>query len=110
MLASDLTLIECERVLIRAVTLGEISEADAADRRAVLRRAWEHWTRLHLDEEIADRARRPFPGEPVRTLDALHLATLLVGRGLVSGLVFLALDQRLRASARDLGVEVLPES
>jgi len=28
-MASDLTLIECDRVLIRAVTLGEIDEAEA---------------------------------------------------------------------------------
>jgi hypothetical protein len=31
-LASDLTLIECDRVLFRAATLGEFTEADAADR------------------------------------------------------------------------------
>ena len=36
--ASDLTLIECDRVLIRATTLGDLSEADAADRRAYLSR------------------------------------------------------------------------
>ena len=33
-IASDLTLLECGRVLIRAVALGEIDEAAAADRRA----------------------------------------------------------------------------
>ena len=32
-IASDLTLLECDRVLIRAVALGEINEAAAADRR-----------------------------------------------------------------------------
>ena len=30
--ASDLTLIECDRVLLRAVVLGEIDEATASDR------------------------------------------------------------------------------
>lgn len=35
--ASDLTLIECDRVLIRAQAIGEISGADAADRRATTR-------------------------------------------------------------------------
>ena len=30
---SDLTLIECSRVLIRAMVLGELNEAEAADRR-----------------------------------------------------------------------------
>ena len=32
--ASDLTLIECDRVLLRAVAVGELSEAEASDRRA----------------------------------------------------------------------------
>ena len=38
-MASDLVLIECDRVLIRAVTLGEIDEVTAADRRALLNAA-----------------------------------------------------------------------
>ena len=32
--ASDLTLIECDRVILRAAALGELTEAEAADRRA----------------------------------------------------------------------------
>jgi predicted nucleic acid-binding protein len=42
-LASDLTLVECDRVLIRAVTLGEIDEATAANRHARLSAAAAHW-------------------------------------------------------------------
>ena len=34
--ASDLTLIECDRVLLQASALGEFSEADSSDRRAHL--------------------------------------------------------------------------
>ena len=41
-MASDLVLIECDRVLIRAVTLGEIDEATASDRRAHLSAAAAH--------------------------------------------------------------------
>lgn len=41
--ASDLTLIECDRVLVRAVVLGAIDEAKAADRRAHLNAAAAHW-------------------------------------------------------------------
>src|SRR5580693_4800561 len=68
-MASDLVLIECDRVLIRAVTLGEIDEATAADRRALLNAAAAHWHLCRLSLDIVDRARRPFPSEPVRTLD-----------------------------------------
>ena len=52
-IASDLTLIECDRVLIRAVALGELSEAEAARRRAELNTAVAYWTVLRVAGEIA---------------------------------------------------------
>jgi predicted nucleic acid-binding protein len=107
-IASDLTLIECDRVLLRAVVLKELTEAEAADRRAHLASAATHWQILRIAPEIVDRARRPYPGEPIRTLDAIHLASLLVGRSVVQGLALLSLDDRVRQSARGLGVEVVP--
>ena len=106
--ASDLTLIECDRVLIRAINLGELTEAEAADRRAHLSAAASHWHVLRIANEVVDRARQPFPGEPIRTLDAIHVASALVARSVVSGLVMLSLDERVRDVAKKLGVEVLP--
>ena len=108
-MASDLTLVECDRVLIRAVALGEISEAEAADRRAHLTTAAARWNVLRMGPEIIERARRPFPGEPIRTLDALHLASALVARGAVAGIDLLSLDERIRAAARQLGFRLQPE-
>lgn len=107
-LASELTLVECERVLIRAQTRGRISEAAMADRHGRLVRAAEHWAVLALGEEIVRRTRRPFPLEPLRTLDALHLAAALHARSLVPETRLLSLDDRLRNSARELGFELLP--
>jgi predicted nucleic acid-binding protein len=106
--ASDLTLIECDRVLHRAVTLEELSEAEAADRRAELARVATHWTLLHIGAEVVDRARQSFPGAPLRALDAIHLASVLVGRSAVPGLALLSLDVRMRGAAQLLGIEVLP--
>ncbi len=106
--ASDLTLVECDRVLHRAAAVGELTEADAADRRAHLVTAAAHWHVLRLGQEVVGRARQPFPGEPIRTLDALHLASALVARGAVAGLELLSLDERVRRTARLLGVRVLP--
>ena len=80
-LASDLTLIECDRVLHRAATLGELTEAEVADRRAHLATAAAHWHVLRLGPEVVHRAREPFPGNPVRTLDAIHLASAASARG-----------------------------
>jgi len=106
--ASDLTLIECDRVLIRAIHLGELTEAETADRRAQLSAAASHWHVLRIANEVVDRARQPFPGEPIRTLDAIHLASTLVARSAVAGLNLLSLDERVRNAARKLGIEVLP--
>jgi PIN domain len=106
--SSDLTLIECDRVLLRAVALKELTEAEAADRRAHLAVAAAHWQILRIAPEIVDRARHPFPGEPIRTLDAIHLASLMVGRSAVRGLGLLSLDDRVRKAAKGLGVDIVP--
>ncbi len=107
-IASDLTLIECDRALHRAVALRELTEADAADRRAHLATASSHWTLLRIGSEVVDRARQPFPGPPIRTLDAIHLASLLVARSALPGLTLLSLDSRVRDAATQLGIEVRP--
>jgi len=107
--ASDLTLIECDRVLIRAAALGELTEAEAADRRGHLTTAAASWHVLRIGGEIVDRARQPFPGEPIRTLDAVHLASALVARSVAPGLELLSLDERIRTAARMLGLPLQPE-
>lgn len=107
--ASDLTLIECNRVLLHAATLGELTEAEAADRRAHLTMAASHWHVLRISQDIVERARQPFPGEPIRTLDAIHLASVLVARSAVAGLELLSLDDRIRKAAGRLGFRVRPE-
>lgn len=107
-LASDLTLVECDRVLNRATALGEMKEGDAADRRARLNAAAASWHVARLTPEVVERARRPFPLEPIRTLDALHLSAVLFLRGAVPGLVLLSLDDRICQVARQLGLDVAP--
>lgn len=108
--ASDLTMIECERVLHRAVALDELTEAEAADRRAYLVRAAAHWHMLRIGPEVVGRSRQPFPGGPIRTLDAIHLASALVARSAMAGLHVLSLDDRVRKAAGRLGIQCVPES
>jgi hypothetical protein len=105
---SDLTLIECDRVLVRAARLRELREADAADRRAHLVTAASHWHLLRVSSDVIDRARRPFPLEPIRTLDALHLASALVARAAVEGIELLSLDERVRSTGASLGFALQP--
>ena len=107
-LASELTLIECDRALIRAVATGLLSEGKAADGHSLLRRISTHWVILSLDPEIVERARRPFPVEPIRALDALHLAYALFARSLVPETGLLSLDQRVRSTGTELGLDVVP--
>ena len=106
--ASDLTLIECDRVLLRAVALGELNATEAADRHAYLIAAASQWQILHLAGEVVDRARQPFVAEPIRTLDAIHLASALTARAALAGLRLLSLDDRVRAAGKKLGFELLP--
>ena len=107
-LASDLTLIECERVIHRATALGELTEAEAADRRAHLATAAAHWHVLRIGPEVVDRARQPFPGDPIRTIDAIHLASVLVARSAIAGLQLLSLDDRIRVVGKRLGLALVP--
>ncbi len=63
---------------------------------------------LAATPDVVERARRSFPREPIRTLDAIHLATAGLCRGLVPGLRLLSLDDPIRKNGRALGFEVLP--
>jgi len=106
---SDLTLVECDRELHRAQLATEISEADAADRRAYLNEAASSWHILRVHPDGVERARLGFPLEPLDTLPALHLASALVARRAVPGLAVLTLDADVRRNAQQLGFRVVPD-
>lgn len=106
---SDLTLIECDRVLVRAAALGETSEAEAASRHAYLSAAVAGWTVLQIGKEIVERARRAFPIEPIRSLDAIHLASATTARSALPNLEILSLDTRIRNAATQLGFRLQPQ-
>ncbi len=93
---------------VRTVKLGEIDESTAADRRAHLNAAAAHWHLCRLSLDIVDRARRPFPSEPVGTLDAIHLASALAVRPTVPSMELLSLDDRIRRAGEQLGFRLQP--
>ncbi len=97
-------------MLHRATVARKLPEAEAASRRAILSRAAAHWIVFRIDNEVVERARRPFPAEPIRSLDAIHLSTALVVRSLVPDLKLLTLDRRVRDNGTALGFEILPSS
>jgi len=63
---------------------------------------------MRIEGDVVERARRPFPVEPVRTLDAIHLASALLASARVADLGLLSLDERVRAAGRALGLPVVP--
>jgi len=76
----------------------------------LLNRAAAHWNLLRIDSEVVDRARKPFPAEPLRALDAIHLASALIVAAHVPDLELLSFDQRIRRAARRLGFSITPTS
>jgi hypothetical protein len=63
---------------------------------------------LRLEEEVIERARRRYPHEPIRSLDALHLASALLAARTATGVEVLTLDERVRQAGRALGFKILP--
>lgn len=103
--SSRLTLIETRRVVRRGERDGRITAAQSADVMAVFAQAVSTWAILEISEEIARRAEDGFPNEPVRTLDAIHLASALFLRQSFPDLVLVSADERIRANAALLGFQ-----
>ena len=72
---SRLTLVETRRVIRRAVAQKLLDEVSSTAVLEVFAQAGAGWAILELSREVAERAEGSFPVEPVRTLDALHLAS-----------------------------------
>jgi hypothetical protein len=80
--------------------------AQAADILAVFAQAASTWAILEISEEVARRAEDGFPDEPVRTLDAIHLASALFLRQSFPELAIVSVDERLRSNAALLGFQL----
>ena len=105
---SALAVPECFRSLFRAASLNRV---DAAYVRAARRRvsALSAGCRVvPVDADILERAGQAFPVEPVRTLDAIHLASLERARAVCANIMLLSLDDRVRENAERQGVPVVP--
>jgi len=101
---SVLTPLACERVLVRAEVGAELKAREAQSLRGLLRRAGSSWMHMELTQSVRERAARAFPNEPVRTLDALHLATALEFSTAFADLEVLSRDRRFLSNAEPLGL------
>ncbi len=105
---SELTSTEVGRSLQRLVATDQI-DADAGERVwANYSVASQHWHMYRVDDDILLRARQAFPREPLRTLDAIHLATAMRHALEVGAPSMLSLDRQVRANAQALGLAIIP--
>ena len=100
---SALTLSEAGRAIIRARTTGRLTAEDEKAAVRALRTFERRCFVLDVNQAVLDRVRRPFPVEPIRTLDAIHLATAELLGEPPQLVTIVTRDERVRANARALG-------
>ena len=100
---SALTLAEAGRAIIRAGATARLTAAEEQAAVRALRTFERRCFILDVDRAVLARVRRPFPIEPIRTLDAVHLATIeLLGEPPMV-VTIVTRDDRVRDNARALG-------
>jgi predicted nucleic acid-binding protein len=106
LVTSALTFAEASRVLVRARVSGRLTSSDARAAGRALGTLERRCTVVAISEAVLARAGRPFPIEPVRTLDAIHLATAELLGATPHDLVVVTRDGRVRDNATALGYRV----
>ena len=77
---SELTGMECARAIHRARAAELVTAAQAASLLDDYRAAAGQWDHLPIRDRVTHLAAAPWPVEPVRTLDAIHLGSVLLAR------------------------------
>ena len=102
-LTSTLTALETERGIMRAVLTSLVSETQAGRLRKLFRENLRGWECMEITREVRERAAASFPVEPVRSLDAIHLATALQFVELYDDVRVLSCDKRILDNLAPLG-------
>jgi predicted nucleic acid-binding protein len=103
---SALALAEAGRAIIRARASGRLTQAEEQEAVRALRGFERRCFILDIDRTVLARVSRPFPVEPVRTLDAVHLATMELLGEPPQLVAVVSRDVRVRDNARALGYAV----
>ncbi len=103
---SALTFAECARGLVRARTSGRLSAPDEQSARDGIVALQRRCATIPVSDDVLDRAGRLFPAEPVRSLDAIHLASLERIGAIRTRVTVITRDRRVRANAEQLGFAV----
>ena len=103
---SALTLAEAGRAIFRARATGRLTAEEEKAAARALRTFERRCFILDVDRAVLDRVRRPFPVEPIRTLDAIHLATAERLGEAPQLITVVTRDARVGENARALGFAV----
>ncbi len=95
---------ETNRSLGRAVTTGIMAEADRAALRGVFAREHTGWELMEITSAVRTRAQDAFPVEPVRSLDAIHLATAPAFAEAFGPIMGISFDERIAQNVTPLGL------
>jgi len=101
-----LTFAEARRSLLRATPSGRLSGEEVTIAETELRRIESGCMILGVDDQILARTGRRYPVEPVRTIDAIHLATAERIDDPSAPVTILTRDARIRENAVLLGMRV----
>ena len=97
---------EAGRAIIRARVTGRLTAENEKAAILALRTFERRCFLLDIDQVVLDRVRRPFPVEPIRTLDAIHLATAELLDEPPQLATIVTRDERVRANAKALGYSI----
>lgn len=100
---SALTLAEANRAVIRARKTGRLSVSQEREAVRGLQTFARRCEIVAVSDDILTRAGRPFPIEPIRTLDAIHLATVESLGESPQLVILITRDKRVADNARALG-------
>jgi len=100
---SVLTLTEAHRALVRAVVSGRLRASQQQHAVQAIATFARKCDIVALTDAVLARAGHPFPREPVRTLDAIHLATTEALGEPPARVTMLTRDLRIRDNAKILG-------
>lgn len=100
LITSRLSLVEAARALLRLRQDGDLAEERLADAGREIEALWARCDVWELTGSVCELAAQVAPLRPLRTLDALHLATYMLARRRIDDLSLLTADARLEAAAR----------
>lgn len=101
---SILTFIEARRTLRRLESEKMLLPLDIQRVLGIIAQLALKWNLMDLTPEVQKRAGELFPSEPIRTLDAIHLATALEFLNVFPGLAVLSRDKRILENLEPLGL------